>query len=222
MDHQSSATGHTPASSPSYSSTSSPSSASSAVAGHLPIAVNSLSLVFHADLLILSFFVLFALLTIPRLITRIFRQPERSLGHMFRSNPQTRPLQRGNSSLTLVPTNPRPVHSKSEPCVSGTNDVALPPPPIRSWSSRFPLISSILSRPAFPGCSIGRLVIFAVYFGIVLYAGVYGINPFSGFKREGFVAMSQLPIIFALGTKNNILGMLLSVGYEKVSYLNLI
>lgn len=54
------------------------------------------------------------------------------------------------------------------------------------------------------------------YFGIVLYASVYKANPFAAFLRTGYVSMAQFPIVVALATKNNILGMFLSVGYEKV------
>jgi hypothetical protein len=54
------------------------------------------------------------------------------------------------------------------------------------------------------------------YFSIVLFASLYQSNPFKDYLRTGFVSTAQIPIVVALGTKNNIIGKFLSMGYEKV------
>lgn len=185
--------------------------------------VDNLRLVFHIDILILSLFVFFFLWTIPRLVARLARPGERTSGLILRSLPNkvstsnsTGHSQAG-SVLTLA-AEPRNAYLIPQISLSNTPNKPgmLPPPRVQSWSSRFHRTCSLLRSPAFPGCSIGRLIILAAYFGIILYAGVYQSSPFSGNIRKGVVAMSQLPIIFALGTKNSILGSILSISYEKV------
>ena len=83
----------------------------------------------------------------------------------------------------------------------------------------FPTIASYLRVGVRPGLTIGKSILLLGYFGIMLYAGLYGSNPFSDPVRAGFLAASQIPVIVALGTKNNIVGMLIGFGYERVSIL---
>jgi hypothetical protein len=44
----------------------------------------------------------------------------------------------------------------------------------------------------------------------------YKSNVFTDPVRTGFVAMAQIPFVFAFSMKNNFLGMLVGLGYEKV------
>ena len=69
----------------------------------------------------------------------------------------------------------------------------------------------------FEGHSVGRTIILLGYFTIVIFALLYKSNPFKAYVRAGFVAAAQVPIVVALGTKNNVIGRFLSMGYEKVS-----
>ncbi|KAI0055985.1 hypothetical protein BV25DRAFT_1865522 [Artomyces pyxidatus] len=70
------------------------------------------------------------------------------------------------------------------------------------------------------GLSIGRLAVLTVYFGVILYAGLYRSNPFTDPIRAGYVAMSQIPLVVALALKNNWLSWLTGVGYEKLNYIH--
>lgn len=81
----------------------------------------------------------------------------------------------------------------------------------------------VLSRVrVFDGYTVGQLVLLAGY----LYGYLYGMfsmsNPFSDSSRSAWVAVSQMPLVFALAQKNNIIGSLLGYGYEKVSLAPLI
>jgi hypothetical protein len=68
-----------------------------------------------------------------------------------------------------------------------------------------------------PGFSLGQVIILLGYFGILLATTVWdNSSPFVDVVRPGWIAVAQMPIIFALATKNNIIGMLLGTGYEKV------
>jgi len=71
-----------------------------------------------------------------------------------------------------------------------------------------------------PGYTIGRFLIVFGYCLIILVVSLYRCNPFLDYLRTGYVALGQIPIVFALATKNNILGMMLALGYEKLNYLH--
>lgn len=51
----------------------------------------------------------------------------------------------------------------------------------------------------------------------MLYAGIYKSNPFTNPTRAGLVATSQVPLVFVVATKNNIVSALTGYGYEKVN-----
>lgn len=216
-------------------------SAPGAAASRGPVApapkVDPEALVLHIDYFILAIFGVFFLLTIPRLIARYSRESEWSLGHMLRAQavPSARPfvLQRENT-LTTTPTRIRNKKSTETMSVEETltvvhshinlakHDTSLPKlPRSRSFSALLHPVTAILGHPVMPGYSVGRLIIMLGYFFTLVYAGTYKSSPFADPQRTGFIAMSQLPIVFALGTKNNIFGMFLSVGYEKVRYFPL-
>ena len=84
------------------------------------------------------------------------------------------------------------------------------------WSTMLPRAASFLRTTIRPGLTIGKSIILLGYFGTLLYAGLYMSNPLKDPLRAGFVAASQIPVVVLLGTKNNILGMLIGFGYERV------
>lgn len=80
----------------------------------------------------------------------------------------------------------------------------------------FRTLACILRKRVAPGFSLNQLVICVIYFGILSYASLYKSSPFTDPVRTGFVAVSQIPFLFALAAKNNVLGCLIGFGYEKV------
>lgn len=91
------------------------------------------------------------------------------------------------------------------------------PPHVRSWSAILPQIGGFLRHRLDAGFSLGQALILGLYTAILVYASLLKSNPFKDTVRMGIVAMSQIPIVYVLGTKNNIVGMCLGMGYEKVS-----
>lgn len=67
-----------------------------------------------------------------------------------------------------------------------------------------------------PGFSVGQFIIIAIYFFCVAYASFFHSNIFTDQTRTGWVAVSQLPVVFAFAQKNNVIGSILGYGYEKV------
>lgn len=196
---------------------------------------DTIAFVFHIDIFIFAFFGLFACLTLPRLFTRLSRGSEWAHGYFFYTATPEKARKVWKSKYVISP----PLESVSHRAAFSGSDESHTfnshthlvrrndekgrklhlPPHTQSWAGRYHKISAFLGRTCFPGYSIGRSMVVLGYFLIILYATVYKSSPFSDPQRAGFVAMSQLPIVFALATKNNILGMLLALGYEKVRYV---
>ena len=86
-----------------------------------------------------------------------------------------------------------------------------------AWSSMAPWFSNVLRITISPGLTVGRVILMLTYFFILLYASLYQSNIFTNSIRTGFVAASQIPVVVTLGTKNNLLGIAVGMGYERVS-----
>lgn len=91
------------------------------------------------------------------------------------------------------------------------------PPHFRAWSAILPPVGGFLRHRLNAGFSVGQALILGLYAAVLVYASFLKSNPFEDPVRMGIVAMSQIPIVYVLGTKNNIVGMCLGMGYEKVS-----
>ncbi len=92
-----------------------------------------------------------------------------------------------------------------------------PPAHMPGWSSMVPRMAALLRYPVQPELTVGKALVLLGYTAIVLYAGLYKSNPLTQPIRAGWVAICQIPVVMILGTKNNILGMMLGIGYERVS-----
>ncbi len=103
--------------------------------------------------------------------------------------------------------------------ISGTNPSPFyyPPAHMQGWESYFPRLASLARYTIRPGLLFGQALTLLGYLGIILYAGFYKSNPFTQPVRAGYVALSQLPVIIVLATKNNFVAMILGVAYDKVS-----
>ncbi|KAH8109484.1 ferric reductase like transmembrane component-domain-containing protein [Phellopilus nigrolimitatus] len=96
-----------------------------------------------------------------------------------------------------------------------------PPMHVPALSSLFHPFSKLFSYPVIPGLSIGKFIIKIVYLiGVVVVTFLDDGNPFSHPSRVGLISASQVPVAIALGTKNNLVGMLLGMGYEKLNFLH--
>ena len=99
-------------------------------------------------------------------------------------------------------------------------------PPAR-YPTHIPSVHRVL-RPAltvsrirvWKGYSIAQLFMMALYFTILVAATFFQSNPFVDATRPAWVAVSQMPLLFALAQKNNILGSIMGYGYEKLNYLH--
>ncbi|KAG0697861.1 ferric reductase like transmembrane component-domain-containing protein, partial [Suillus ampliporus] len=182
-------------------------------------------LVYHIDILIFGIIIVFTLASLPPAYARFSRRSEWSQGHILRSvDPRTSVEPRINSNLSPIdPKKPSFVEfnntDSSTACASlpslprFANDKALP-----VTSHRNPPLPSILH----PVASVLRNRVHDNYplDNIIFYASFYKSNPFTDPERAGWVIASQIPFVYALATKNNIIGMMVGVGYEKLNFLH--
>ncbi|KAG9311375.1 ferric reductase like transmembrane component-domain-containing protein [Chiua virens] len=94
------------------------------------------------------------------------------------------------------------------------------PPHVRAWSAVSPPLGAFLRHRLDVGLSVGQGLILGLYATILVYASCYKSNPFKDPVRMGVVAMSQIPVVYMLGTKNNLIGMFVGMGYEKLNYIH--
>jgi ferric-chelate reductase len=188
--------------------------------------VNNLKLVFNGDILLLALFSCLVLLDLRRALARFSCVPEWLQGHIL----WTASPDQWRSRLSSVPSANSAAENSANRKSKGLHTLlsymhvdvrsfTSVPPHAPAISSSFYTIASLLTRRIMPGFSFGQAVILAIYGAILQYESFYKSNIFTDPIRTGFVGTAQIPFIFALATKNNFLGGLVGLGYEKVIIL---
>ncbi|KAH9935370.1 ferric reductase like transmembrane component-domain-containing protein [Fomitopsis serialis] len=200
-------------------------------------------LYFLADVLLLCVAALFFLLALPRAITRLTRLSAWTEGLFLRAGSGRRRVQhpgslspkegevydysersfaarRFTSQRRVNPTSGSPTTVTDDGDSDAARSHRRPPAHMPAWSSIFPGMSARLGATLRPGHSVGSALLLLGYAVLMLFVGLEGGNPFVEYVPAGWVAASQLPVVFILGTKNNLLGVLLGKGYEKLNYLH--
>ena len=90
------------------------------------------------------------------------------------------------------------------------------PPHIGTCAKHLRLFLLPLRSRVLPGVSGGQVVVVAIYCYLMGYAAWYDSNVFTDEERTGWIAVTQMPLLFALAQKSNFLSTLLGQGYEKV------
>jgi predicted ferric reductase len=197
-------------------------------------AVNAFQLVFHIDVFLLVLAGVFALFSLPRAVARFSRAAEWRHGHILRAIPLKRRAPKPPTrSVQSPPSGPSVADNltsdESHTFHSEAHLIRHPaakeegwslPPHVRAWSSRVPTFANILRYRLDSSFSLGQALVLAIYFVALVYAGFLQSNPFEDPLRTGFIAMSQIPIVYLLATKNNILGIFIGLGYEKLNYIH--
>ncbi|KAJ9100909.1 hypothetical protein QFC20_005325 [Naganishia adeliensis] len=73
-------------------------------------------------------------------------------------------------------------------------------------------------RKGYIGLTVGQVIIVAAYTAGVILCSVQGAQLKFNANRPGFLALAQLIPVILLSTKNNPLGLLLGLGYEKLNW----
>jgi ferric-chelate reductase len=186
--------------------------------------VNASKLVFNGDVLLLAVFFGFVLLSLRRAFARFSCVPEWLQGHtLWSTSPdkwrdrrpfaEDKGINKKKSKRSQAPhSDMRHLEDRRRP---STTDTCVPPHAPAISSVLHP-IASPLARRIMPGFSVGQAVILGVYGAILQYESFYKSNIFTDPIRTGFVGTAQIPFVFAFATKNNFMGALVGMGYEKV------
>ncbi|KIM55324.1 hypothetical protein SCLCIDRAFT_302950 [Scleroderma citrinum Foug A] len=208
------------------------------------LTVSDESLVANIDIAISIIILVLALFNAPRAVARFTNRSEWFQGILLRyvpltckprinlntesiylhSDPTKQPIDLDNStsscSATLKALPPIPgqalKHAYAGPLSSGEKQ----PVHVPMFLSVVHPLANILTRRVYEGYTIGHVLLIVGYTAIVFYAGFYQSNPFVDPLRAGWVATSQIPFLYAFATKNNVIGMLLGAGYEKLNYFH--
>jgi hypothetical protein len=183
--------------------------------------VNNSKLVFDGDILILAIFACFVLLSLHRAYYYFFRGFEWLQGHIlcYKSPDKWRNHYPSAAEKGVDTTRSKRLHtphSDNHHLEERRRTSMFPPPHTPAISSILHPLASPFARRIIPGFSVGQATILGVYGGILQYESFYKSNIFTDPIRTGFVATAQIPFVFALATKNNLLGGLVGLGYEKV------
>ena len=90
-----------------------------------------------------------------------------------------------------------------------------------NFSLRIPLKSRLFRLP-----TVGRSTLIVANVVVLVVLCLYGLDLNNVFTREdvgfrcGFITIGQLPLIFLLSGKNNIIGFLSGVSYERLNWLH--
>ncbi|KAJ7578669.1 ferric reductase like transmembrane component-domain-containing protein [Mycena floridula] len=182
-------------------------------------------LVYNVDLVILSIIALFILVRIPSALARLSHASEWKNGLMlgntkfisphsinygkeeggdagYHGSDESHYKPRGLEKSSISVTSSYPAH------------VPVCPSFLQGLMSHFKMNVG-------PGYSFGQFFLLVAWFGILVYPSLYkSTGPFTQPKRYGFIGTAQLPFVFALASKNNIIGFFLGMGYEKLNFLH--
>ena len=154
-------------------------------------------LMVRVNLFIFACMAVWILVRLPRALALLRTPSEWSRGHLL--------LRRRASLITSI---------SSREHLTSTSTKKYPPH-IGTCAKPFRLFLLPLRSRVLPGVSGGQVVIVVVYCYLMGYAAWYDSNIFTDEERTGWIAVTQMPLLFALAQKSNFLSTLLGQGYEK-------
>lgn len=208
-----------------------------AVSGAAPLTDGSV--VYGFDVALLCILAVFFLASIPRALARFSIVSEWGSGLVLRAgvpsvastrrrpsvrrpaSPEADEKQSPDGGFEYPPTFDAPSQESSGSSHQSTEKRPVyrfaPPKYVSSWSTRAYPVSSFFSKSISPGTSFGEGFLLSMYLLGVIVVTFLSSNPITKPDRVGFLAVSQIPVAVAFGTKNSIPGILLGAGYVKVS-----
>jgi len=197
-----------------------------------PENVKSVVLLYRIDFVLLSIIGLFVVAKLPQVIALFITTSEWFEGHFLHYVPYSPSAKRSypppsskndlTSNISHTLQSHHDLHSHdilpTQRVTEKGSPITMRHPTHVSSCSEFlrPLLTPLRLRIS-PGFSLAQSLIFVIYFVCLAYATFKRSNIFTDQTRTAWVAISQLPFLFLLAQKNNILGSLLGYGYEKVT-----
>ena len=176
--------------------------------------VSSSTLVYDLDIFILAAILLFSLFNVPRALVYIANnRSEVFHGYLLRSATQFRMYK--SPTGIILQSKEKGRLEYSIPTLESAAPLKQPWHFPMRFSLRHPAASFMQYR-VLEKYTIVQVLLIAGYTAAVFFAAFYQSNPISKPHRTGWVVASQIPFVYAFATKNNVIGLLVGVGYEKV------
>ncbi|KAL5532319.1 hypothetical protein ACEPAF_5889 [Sanghuangporus sanghuang] len=193
-------------------------------------------IVFWLDIALLCAVAFFFLAALPRAIARFSRRSEWGRGLLVyggtKSGRQPAPLtvnpserlRRQHTDATQWDYTTEQSHTfvgTQEKGWKGETKIvrnASPPPHVPAWSSILFPVSAIFV--AF-GKSVGKFTMALLFIvAVIVLQFVLDGNPLTKSVRLGWIATGLIPVTIAFATKNNLIGMFVGMGYERLNYIH--
>ena len=180
--------------------------------------ISNSHLAYGLDIFIIIIILVFCLFNIPRVLLYIANHRSQVFqGHLLRSTTRFR-MSQSPSGMTL-----QSAEKDKGQLVFSLPTLGSETVPKKIWhfpmhfSCRHPA-ASFMHHRVIGNYTVAQVLLMVGYSAAIFYVAFYTSNPFSNPKRIGWVIASQIPFVYAFATKNNIIGLLVGVGYEKVSF----
>ncbi|KAL0570998.1 hypothetical protein V5O48_010966 [Marasmius crinis-equi] len=202
--------------------------------GPLP-QLNSQALIYRIDIFLLALIALLVLFRLPRFLARLWRISEWSTGYRLHSKTLAEhPTRRvtfheesspGNSQPELSTNDNHTLTMEQFPGAERVSEKGTPvevvyPPHVASTTRLLRPLLKVLHTRIAPGLSVSHACIMAIYLSVLVFPAFFKTNAFTDPVRFGWITVGQLPFVFLFATKNNLLGLLMGVGYEKLNFLH--
>jgi ferric-chelate reductase len=181
------------------------------------------ALLYRLDLVLLTITGLFVVAKLPQAIALFGTTSEWFDGHFLHYVPyspsakQSYPPPSSKTDLASNISHSLQSHATQRVTEKGTPLTKRYPPHVGSCIKLLRPVLTLLRWRISPGFSIAQSLIFFIYLICLVYATFYESDIFTDQIRTGEVAITQLPFLFLLAQKNNVLGLLLGCGHEKVT-----
>jgi len=187
------------------------------------------SRMFFGCLILLGGMAIFILVRLPRLLALFRTSSGWRQGYVMRHvSVEDPPLRVAQDVRRVQPSSAEEKSqdgSESTPPLDYSRNLRMPkgrgatfryPPHVASCHKALrPFLRPMRAR-ILPGFSFGQFLLLSVYFGVLALTAFYNSNPFLDPLPTGWIAVSQLPFIFAFAQKSSFLGAFCGFGYEKV------
>ncbi|TFK37001.1 hypothetical protein BDQ12DRAFT_608543 [Crucibulum laeve] len=192
-------------------------------------------MIYRIDLFIVAAIAVVVIVRLPRALALLGSPYEWTSGHILRYVPYERPARMVQLRQQSSPATSKEAESTDDAHtlysyshanhVQRVNANGAPtkmyyPPHVASCTRLLRGVLAPLRLRITPGFSIAQVILLSLYFYVLVYAAFYKSNPFTDPMRTAWLAIGQLPFVFAFAAKNNVLGALIGLGYEKLNFLH--
>ncbi|KAM6494876.1 Ferric reductase like transmembrane component domain containing protein [Amanita muscaria] len=185
--------------------------------------INSKLLVGYINISIAALICLFVLLRLPRGFARLWNASDWRSGHLLGFRSGTSQASARSSSQTTSKVDESVSVPASDLIERGElqrDSNKRPPPHIPAYPAPLRRAVALLRRSTLPGYSNFQIVLMGGYFGILFFALAYLNKYLLSGTRPAWIAVAQLPFLYAFATKANVLGALLGISYPSLNFFH--